>query len=420
MKSNRRYDLSGRLIHFFRKLDLEDGSAPDMPEDFGLTNITESTEYSAIFLLRSAIRHGRLWATWSKRNEARTVYGPRPAICFTEMPTAAFLEASAERLRAGQKISTLALTFPKPQLYGLGARPVIYGLSINDADIPKGRGGGPRIIPTDALPLNEQYRYVTYSPTGRWRVDWTHEREWRWPYTGDLAEYEAAIEEYGVVEGVRDIPGLDLYTGDIHGIGVIVNTREEARMVLHDVLALVDRQDIVPDTFEYVLVSDNIRAPESIRDPIAEAAVIAGATIDLSDYLTPQSDRDRTISDRVHALAEQVEDRAGPSEAGEFGGCWLWLVDNVHPVTRALLNSGKLVVNQDRKYLMFPYEFSDDRSLRQRETMTKELARLVNEEFGIEAGYFSVLMSGDPDDLPNYHTDFLDNELHFNWWSYGL
>jgi hypothetical protein len=52
--------------------------------------------------------------------------------------------------------------------------------------------------------------------------------------------------------------------------------------------------------------------------------------------------------------------------------------------------------------------------------MTEELAERLREEFGIEAGYFSVLMSDNPDALPNYHTDFLDNKLHFNWWFYGL
>ncbi|WP_406698168.1 DUF4427 domain-containing protein [Singulisphaera sp. Ch08] len=336
------------------------------------------------------------------------------------MPTAAFLEASAERLRAGQKISTLALTFPKRQMFELGTRPVIYGLNDTGVAIPTGQDGGPRIIPTDALPLNEQFRYLSYYPTGRWRVDWTHEREWRWPFNGDLTEYEAEMARSGVVDGVTDIPGLDLYYGALHGIGVIVNTREEANMVLHDVLALVDRQDIAPDTFEYVLISDEVGSPEAIRDPDAEAAAIAAATIDLTDYLTPQPERDREIADRVHALAQQVEESAGPSEQGEPGGCWLWLVDNVHPVTRALLNSDKLVINQDRKYVMFPYEFSDDRSLRQREAMTLELTRLINEEFGIEAGYFSVLLWGDPDALPSYNSDHLDNKLHYNWWSYGL
>jgi hypothetical protein len=117
MKNNQRYDLSERLIHFFRNLDLEDGSAPHIPEEWGEACIAEDTKLSALFLLRVVIRHGYLWATWSLRNNARTVYGPRPAICFTDMPTAAFLETSVSRKKAGQKISTFALTFPKAQMF---------------------------------------------------------------------------------------------------------------------------------------------------------------------------------------------------------------------------------------------------------------------------------------------------------------
>ena len=115
MKNNRRYDLSAKLTHFFRMLDLFDGSAPSTPEDWGDANIAEDTKFSAIFLLRCAIRHGRLWSTWSLRGNVRTIYGPHPAICFTDMPTAAFLETASERVKKKQKISTCALTFPKHQ-----------------------------------------------------------------------------------------------------------------------------------------------------------------------------------------------------------------------------------------------------------------------------------------------------------------
>jgi|SRR5271157_4337235 len=420
MNNNRRYDLSERLIHFFRNLDLDDGSAPHVPEHWGWANITESTRYSALFLMRSAIRHGRLWATWAMRNRVRTIYGPHPAICLTDMPTAAFLEASVERQKAGQKISTFALTFPKDQMFDLGARPVIYGLTDDSVVIPNGRDGGPRVIPPEALPLSEQYRYVSYYPSGRWRVDWTHEREWRWSCTGGLREFEAEIEGSGIVDEVRDIPGLDLYSVMLSGIGVIVNTKEDADMVLHDVLALVDRQEIAPNTYEYVLVSDEITSPSAIRDPGAEEEAIAAATIDLSDYLRPQPERDERLEQRVKAIAREVEEAAGDPVFGEQGGCWLWLVDSLHPVTRALMNTDSLVINNEGKYLMFPYAFSDARGLREREEMTLDVARRLREEFDIEAGYYSVLASGDPNGLPYYNDDHLDNKLHYNWWFHGL
>ena len=423
MKNNRRYDLSSKLTHFFRKLDMDDGSAPHLPEYWGDQNIIENTVASALFLLRCAIRHGLLWATWSKRGNIRTIYGPHPAVCFTEMPTAAFLEASAAREKAKQKMSTYALTFPKPKMFALGARPVIYGLSGPTAGIPNGDGGGPRIMPEGLLPLREQYRYVTYAPTGgRWQVDWTHEREWRWCFAdGDaLSKFESAIEEYGVVSEVKDFLGLRLYDGSLEGIGVIVNTKQEAEMILHDVLTLVDLGMITPNTFEYVLVADDIPSPETIRSPDEETNAIAAATIDLSEILTPSPKRDENFARQVRGLVEKVEAEAGEPEVGEPGGCWLWLIDNVHQVTRALLNTGNLVINHDGKYLLRLDEFFDDRSLRQREGMTMKLAALLNTTFGIESGYFSVLASGDPNALPSYNSDFLDNQLHYNFGHHGL
>ncbi len=210
MQNNRRYDLSQRLIHFFRKFDLFDGSAPHTPEEWGGENFVEDTVFSPMFLLRIAIRHGHLWATWSLRKDVRTIYGPHPAICFTEMPTAAFLEASVVRQKQGQKISSFALTFPKDQMFSLGARPVIYGLSIPHS-LPSGADGGPRTMDPTLLPLHEQYRYVTYSPGGSYRVDWTHEREWRWPYMDSIVEFEATLEAEGIADNVPEIPGLSLF-----------------------------------------------------------------------------------------------------------------------------------------------------------------------------------------------------------------
>ncbi len=191
-------------------------------------------------------------------------------------------------------------------------------------------------------------------------------------------------------------------------------------MVLHDILLLIDRRIIASDTFEYILASRNIGSVSSIRDIEEEERAIANATIDVSDYLRPQPERDADIAEQVHRILQDVEGSAGEPEEGEPGGCWLWLVDNFHEVTRALLNEGLIDINRDGKYLLFPYEFSDDRSLRQRETMTQEAARRLATEFGVTAGYFSVLLSGDCNQVPSYNDDHLDNHFHYNWWNYGL
>ncbi|MDI4746029.1 hypothetical protein MJL33_32330, partial [Salmonella enterica subsp. enterica serovar Kentucky] len=47
---------------------------------------------------------------------------------------------------------------------------------------------------------------------------WTHEREWRWPYRGDIKNFLNHIKEYGIPENIESTPGFDfrssaLYTG---------------------------------------------------------------------------------------------------------------------------------------------------------------------------------------------------------------
>ena len=51
--------------------------------------------------------------------------------------------------------------------------------------------------------------------------------------------------------------------------------------------------------------------------------------------------------------------------------------------------------------------------------MTQMVAKLVNEKYGVECGYFSVLNSDDPDEVPFYNSNHLDNRMHFNVsWEY--
>jgi hypothetical protein len=419
MLNNERYDLSNRLIHFFRELNLDDESSPDIPEEWGMSNIAEDTVFSSMFLLRSAIRHGHLWATWSIRSKRRSIYGPRPAICYTEMPTAAFIETARIRKDAGQKISSHALTFQKIEMFSLGASPVIYGLSDRSASIPT-TGTGSRIIDRSLLPEGEQYRYVTYNPVGRQIVDWTHEREWRWPFPDDITAYEKLIEEMGIASEVKDIPGLNLYASELSAMGVIVNTHEESKMVLHDILSLVDRDIISPTKYSYILPTESIGTVSDLRDPKQERLAIKAAMIDLAPFLTPDPSKDKRIADRIREMIGEIEREANAPEEGEFGGCWLWIVDNFHEVTRALLNEKRIAINQDHKYLVTLVEYDGSRSLGQREEMTKTLAKRVSTEFGVSAGYFSVLGSDDYNAVPFYNDDHLDNHVHYNWYHYGL
>lgn len=413
-KNTVRFDLSDYLIHFFRKIDIDGPNSPSVPEHFGFGNINEDTSWSALFMLRCAIRLNRLWATWSYRNGIRTIYGPSPAVCFTEMPLAAFLEAGSIREARGEAMSQFALVFPKRGMYVKGANPVIYGLDIRSATIPSGKGGGVRIINTDLLPEREQYRYVTYNPSSTKPIDWTHEREWRWPFRGDLAEYEQELSEFGLITDASAMPALDLSPDELRGMGVIVQTTEQAKCIANDILSLVDRKILPSRHYSFILCTSKLKDPTNLRDPEAVSQAIQEAMIDLAPYFIADKTRDDSIHAKFSALVVAAEKSAKSIEEGEFGGAWLWIIDNTHELTRSLIASGRITVSSDSRYLAYLWEFDDRRGLQQREEMIRKLAVDVEKVFGVECGYFSVLNSDDVNAVPFYCDDHLDNRMFYN------
>jgi hypothetical protein len=421
MRNSIRFDLSDWLIHFFRDVDLSNNTSPvDMPEHMGFSNIHENEQLPALYMLRCAIRHGYLWATWSFRNSARTIYGQRPAVCFTEMPIAAFLESSFHRAQRGEAMSTFALVFPKINMFSLGARQVLYGLDASNGVAPSRDGNvGPRVFDPLILPESEQYRYVSYNPASPRPVDWSHEREWRWPYLGDVSAYEAELADCGPVEGVKDMPGLDLYNGTLNSLGVIVKSRDQVPLILHDILVLVDRGIINQNTYSFVLATDDLPSYADIRSPDALSDTIAQYLINLSPFfeLDPNAS---AIDARFGEIAQEIEINESQIQSGEPGGCWLWILDNTSPFTRALLATRRVIVNNDGKYLAQIPEFTNSRGLRKKEEMTRALADKIKTEFGVECGYFSVSGHQDPSWVPFYNSDHIDNQMFYNnAWNYS-
>ncbi|WP_029032666.1 DUF4427 domain-containing protein [Salinarimonas rosea] len=408
-RNDERYDLSDRLIHFFRAVRPYEPDTPPLPEVWSGGHLCEGMDdpISPFFLIRNAVRQGRIWATWSVRGGRRTVYGPDPAVCFTEMPIAAFIEAGVARSAMGQAMSAYGLVLPKAAAFGLGARPVIYAL--DEPARVTDRADGPRLIDPTQMPEREQYRYVTYDPTGGRPIDWTHEREWRWPLRGapaiDLDDPPAESDDY---------PGFDLDRPELTGIGVVVRTSRQAEHLVADILAKVDRGDVPRDHYEFVIALDAVPRVSDLRDRAALMAAIDAARIDLSSFFAMTEEQAAPIGDAFSALVSEVENASAPSEAGEFGGCWLWILDARAELTRALLLDGRAFVSRKGKYLVRLYGFRDDRSLRQRQEMTERLAALAKERFGVTATYFSVLGSDDPDGLPFYNGDMLDERSFYN------
>lgn len=402
MDNNYRFDLSDYLIHFFRDVDLDGPNGIPMPEHMGWHSPYEHGLLPAMYMMRAALRNGRLWATWSYRKGVRTIYGSDPAICFTDMPIPAFIEASRIRHARGEAMGEVALAFPKGHMRRMGALPVIYGLSKPPNSWPNGKNYAPRIFPESVLPFEEQYRYVADVSVPGTQIDWTHEREWR------LACRQFGAPEY---DDWSSIPGLDFYKEQITQIGVIVKNQTQALTIVHDLLAIVDSGQANEYTFGFVLVTDALTSVQDLQDRQRLSGALRSATINLDSFLIPQPN-DQQMNQVFTEMVQNVEQVAGAWELGEFGGCWLWLQDGTCPLARALLRSGRVFVTREGRYLAQLWEYSDSRSLRQREAMTHQLATTVSATFGVQCFYFSVMNSDDPSSQP-FYTEGSDDNVPF-------
>jgi hypothetical protein len=316
------------------------------------------------------------------------------------MPIAAFIEAGQKRADKGEAMSPFAIVLPKADIHAAGAQPAIYGLSVH-VNLPRGEDGGPRIIPAAVLPEAEQYRYVTLGQYGK--IDWTHEREWRWPYRGQLPDPEDIPLEY------KDIPGLDLV---FPGMGVIVRTDAQAQKVLHDILVINDIHK--ENLYRFVLVADNITDLAALRDPAEVRQAIAKATIDLTPIISiTQDERTKWLAEFNKAVAD-VSSENLPDVSDEVGGCWLWLTDATHRLTRALVAEGRVQINQDGRYLV-EVPFDERLPLGTREELTRRLAELLHSRHQLTATYHSVLGKFGLDDIPSYSDTPIENRLIFNY-----
>ena len=86
---------------------------------------------SAFVVLLKIIRDGHIRSSWAFRKNRPTVYGPRAAVCFTEMPLYALIDYAKRRQK---EVGTYAVGLLKHELFAAGGRPVIYGLSGEHAE----------------------------------------------------------------------------------------------------------------------------------------------------------------------------------------------------------------------------------------------------------------------------------------------
>lgn len=162
-----RHDTTQWLLHFTH-------NAPD-PNDppFGCIYARD--------VLAKILIDGALHPGWSRRNGRNTIYGPRPAVCFTEMPLLAFCQYLDARSNTGL-ISGYGVILHKKQVFAEGGLPAIYESHIVELEPGDTHYAvGQRIVDSTHFPLNLQYRLVATNLGADRPIDWTHEREWRWP-----------------------------------------------------------------------------------------------------------------------------------------------------------------------------------------------------------------------------------------------
>lgn len=410
MLNNIRFDLSDYLIHFFRDVDQSGSEVILFPEHVRFNNIAEATVLDSLFLMRCALRHNKIFATWSFRNERPTIYGRSPAVCFTDMPLAAFIQSSNERLARGENVGRYAFMIPKAAMFSVGARPVIYGLS--QPAWERGDTHPYRVFDNDVLPIGEQYRYVAYSIGDERTIDWTHEREWRWRYQGEESHFKP--EGKDLVETLAEMPGLSLGSSGIHGMGVLVQDQEDVPKIVYDILTMVDAGIIDQSMIRFVIPLYKVEQHGNIQDPSRVSELINEHTIDLSGYFSITEERVEEINNEVDCIIRAIT-TSGGHEPGDrddgFGKSWVWIPDNGSELVRGLLAANRLIVSTEGRYLLDIAPF-ESLPIGFEKHYCKRVAMGLGTEFEVNATYFNVRNSQSCDGVPSY-TDFHDTSHPF-------
>lgn len=199
-----RTDITEWLVHFTRR---------------------QSVDLGALEALRSILIEGALRPGFSVRSRGRTVYGPNPAVCFSEQPIKA-VNAYVQARQNPYAADAFGLLLHKHSAFAAGAMPVIYGLA-NVTEAPDvaahGCETGTRLLQPECLPINEQYRYVTFHANGSpGDMDWSHEREWRWP--ANAVQYGKATKLF--LLGAREAFGRGAYQPRVHAFVSNTSTLE--------------------------------------------------------------------------------------------------------------------------------------------------------------------------------------------------
>ncbi|WP_456311574.1 hypothetical protein [Pseudomonas shirazensis] len=248
-----RQDLSNWIIHFIHGRNIEnelfessyslDDGQYSIPDGFSyhgepirLTSKYEEDDYGlnedadGFEVLKKILHDGIIRSGWSFRKSKPTIYGPKAATCFTEMPLYALIEYSKTR-NSQSSIEPYGIAFLKNELYNAGARPVIYGLSGKHLESKKGEanfGIGLRTLSSECgIGIREMYRYVYTNLSAGRNVTWMHEREWRWADVDETNEF-AGLPFYALNDFIK-----------FNRLIIIVKTKKESEEIIEYLMHLI-------------------------------------------------------------------------------------------------------------------------------------------------------------------------------------
>lgn len=366
-----RSDLSDWLIHFVHPWDADNDprvsdegfETPEhirklRPEhhaywddaDREFVMYQESDSFSVLLKI---LQEGHLRAGWSFRNRRPTIYGPSPAVCFTEMPLHSFLSYAAEAKKRGT-VDHYGIALLRREVFKAGGRPVIYGLTEEHAELD---GRWPRCLdPSCGIGSHEQYRYVATGMAMDRKLDWTHEREWRW------ADHK----------GKCFVPGLPILLENepiqFSRVVIIVPSEEEAQSVLDQLYALHD-SGYGPWDIEYskqVLANTRVIPLDSLSKNLDSNQMVNIRVEDVPDGLKLELTRPVPTEEflgvtreaigqaRSAAVTAAAEWAASNGRGDVYGFSYVMLSDPRSLVASALIHLGLIKSFGKRDYYIMP------------------------------------------------------------------
>lgn len=207
----------------------ENGNAQTILDSYTENEYAIDEDAPGYTVLKKILHDGFIHSSWSIRNYKPSVFGPKSAVCFTEMPLYALIDYARVRGAKSGYVGNYGIALKRNELFEAGARPVIYGLTGEFKEVDADENGiyqGRLMDASCGIGKQEQYRYVStmlHKNNKGVTIDWTHEREWRWALPDN---------RYGV-------PGLPFFLSDSFAnffteVIIIVSTDEEQEdLLLH-------------------------------------------------------------------------------------------------------------------------------------------------------------------------------------------